>query len=140
MALDALAVDANVLVAAMMGGRTRDLLVRLRRAGVDLAAPEEVFREVEEHVPELAEFVRARIDQFKLAFWSLPVQRIAAGEYAVALKRAAKLIGNRDPDDIPVVALALARGICVWSNDRDLLELKGVRVVATRDVAGIFAE
>lgn len=140
MVIDALAVDANILVAAMMGGRTRDLLVRLRRAGVDLAAPEEVLGEVEEHIPELAEFVRAQIDQFKLAFWSLPVQRVAAGEYAEALKRAVGLVGNRDPDDAPVVALALTRGIPVWSNDRDLKELEGVCVVTTRDVAGMFPE
>ena len=135
-----MAVDANVLVAAMLGGRTRDLLVRGRRAGLTLITAVEVIREVEEHIPEQAEYVGVRPDSLKLALWSLPVESVANAEYASQMAHAADLMKDRDPDDAPLVALALTRDIPVWSNDRDFRGLPGIRVMTTVDVARMIAE
>ena len=41
------------------------------------------------------------------------------------------MIGKRDPDDVELVALALALGCPVWSNDNDLVELKEIEVYPT---------
>jgi predicted nucleic acid-binding protein len=35
------------------------------------------------------------------------------------IAEASRRIGNRDPDDIPILALALALSIPLWSNDKD---------------------
>ncbi len=133
---ETLAVDANIMVAAMMGGRTRDLISRIRRSGTDLLTVPEAYREVEEHLAELAGYVGAHPDQFRLALWSLPVRRVIHADYSAGLERAAALVGARDPDDAPLVALALAQGIPIWSNDRGLTGLhgKGIEVYTTRQV------
>lgn len=138
MPVNALAVDANVLVAAMMGGRTRDLMVRVRRAGIDLVSTEETFQEVEAHLPELAEAAGARVEQFKLALWSMPVERSAREAYQGMMGRALEMMKGRDLEDAPIVALSLSRGIPVWSNDRDLAGLKGTQRLTTREVAALI--
>jgi predicted nucleic acid-binding protein len=137
--IEALAVDANILVPAMMGGRTRDLMVRLALLPMDLQAPEDALIEVEDHIVDLAGYVRARIDAFRLALASIPVRRIPRSEYARELQTAKELIKKRDPDDAPVVALALARGIPIWSNDKDLKSLKHVSVFTTRELAALLS-
>lgn len=40
-------------------------------------------------------------------------------EYATKLESAKRAIARRDPDDVPLLALALAFGVPVWSNDND---------------------
>ena len=135
MDIKTLAVDANILVPAMMGGRTRDLIVHLAVVPIELQAPEDAFIEVEDHVVDLTGYVRARIDAFRLALASVPVLRVLRRAYEHELERAKELTKKRDPDDAPVVALALAKGIPIWSNDKDL---KAIRIFTTRDLATIF--
>jgi hypothetical protein len=51
-----------------------------------------------------------------------PVTIVEEAVYASARPRAHKLIGQRDPDDVDVLALVLHLGLPLWSNDNDFEE------------------
>jgi predicted nucleic acid-binding protein len=52
-----------------------------------------------------------------LAVATLPVSAMARKIYASQIAEATRRIGQRDPDDIPILALTLK--IPLWSNDKD---------------------
>jgi predicted nucleic acid-binding protein len=60
----------------------------------------------------------------------LVITECAVQRYRKFLSEAARLIGKRDPDDVELLALALALGIPIWSNDRDF-EVAGVECYTT---------
>ena len=122
----------------MLGGRTRDLIVRLALVPIELQAPHDVLIEVEDHLVDLAGYVRARIDSFRMALASLPVRRFPRRDYEHELERARALTSLRDPGDASVVALALCRRIPVWSNDKDLRVVKEIQLFTTRDLFAMF--
>jgi predicted nucleic acid-binding protein len=51
-------------------------------------------------------------------------------DYAAAIPEAKKRIEQRDPDDVELLALALAFNIPVWSNDNDF-EDAGIQWLTT---------
>lgn len=67
-------------------------------------------------------------------FQRLPVKACQPSIYGAEVMKAEQLIGLRDPDDVPVVALALALGYPVWTNDRDFDDLPGVATVSTAEL------
>ena len=112
-----LAADANVLLAAVLGGR----------AGLILGSPqieeivtaETTFAEVEEYAVVLAKKKRLPADLLLLAVASLPVTIVEPEAYARSVSEAKRRIGRRDPDDVDILALAIQFQIPVWSNDKD---------------------
>ena len=127
-----LAADANVLLAAVLGGR----------AGLILASAEieEIFtaqvtlaEEVEEYAAVLAKKRRLPTDLLLLAVTSLPVTIVDRAAYANSLSEARRRIGRRDPDDVDILALAIQFQIPVWSNDRDFEDC-GVQLYTTEDL------
>jgi predicted nucleic acid-binding protein len=54
-----------------------------------------------------------------LAVAALPVSVVERETYARTVAQARRLIGQRDPDDIEILALALHLKIPLWSNDND---------------------
>lgn len=126
-----LAADANVLLAAILGGR----------AGLILASPkvdeilttEPTLAEVQEYAAVLAVKKRLSADLLLLAVASLPVSVVPQKEYASRMAEARRRIGRRDPDDAPLLALALKFDVPVWSNDKDFAET-GVPWYTTEDL------
>ena len=115
-----LVLDANIFIRAVFGFRVRQLLESYE----DLASfysPETCFQEAQEYIPQLAQ--RRKINVL-LAFSVLEeLQRIV-----VAVDRslyegyegpARERVRGRDPDDWPVVAVALMLGLPVWTEDQD---------------------
>lgn len=49
----------------------------------------------------------------------LAVRECEPEEYATKLEAAKRAIAKRDPDDVELLALALAFSVPVWSNDSD---------------------
>ena len=49
----------------------------------------------------------------------LAVRECEPREYAAKLEAAKRAIARRDPEDVDLLALALAFGVPVWSNDSD---------------------
>lgn len=132
-------VDTSVLyAAAIRDSRVRSLLMR---PGVEWAAPPSARRELLEHADEIAEEMRAsREDASKFLEKLLGVvDEVAIGPDDPEAETARRLIGGRDPTDIPFVALALRiSALGVWSLDRDFDAIPGVRRLSTGDIAALF--
>lgn len=65
------------------------------------------------------------------AFNLLRLDAVQKETYSEQIPAALDLIGKRDPDDVELVALALALRCPVWSNDNDLVELKEIEAYPT---------
>ena len=95
--------------------------------------------EVAEHVPTLAE--RRGLDAALLlaALSVMPVDWQAPAVYESHREEAERRIAQRDPEDWPTVALALARSLPIWSQDRDM-EDAGVAVCTTGELLDSIRE
>jgi predicted nucleic acid-binding protein len=115
-----LVADANVLLAAVLGGRAKAIL---EHPEIDeLLTAEPTLAEVQEYAVILARKRRLSLDTLLLAVAALPVTVVEQATYSSSLPQARKLIANRDPDDVDVLALALQGDLPVWSNDNDFEE------------------
>ena len=112
-----LAADANVLLAAVLGGRAR-LILQDPRIEEVLTVPT-IVAEVEEYAGILARKKRLSEDLVLLAVAALPVTVVDQAAYADAIPNAKQRMGARDPDDVDLLALALTFELPVWSNDKD---------------------
>jgi len=109
--------DANVLLAAALGGRARLILAHAEIEEVLTA--ETTLAELEEYAAVLARKRRLPIDLLLLAVASLPVTIVEREAYASSISEARRRIGRRDPDDVDILALAIQFHIPIWSNDKD---------------------
>lgn len=112
-----LAADANVLVAAVLGGRARLVLQHPKIR--EVLSAEAALAEVQEYALILARKKRLSIDLVLLAVASFPVTIVRRETYANSISEAKRRIGRRDPDDVEILALALHFQIPLWSNDKD---------------------
>lgn len=112
-----LTADANVLLAAVLGGRAKLILGSTQIE--EILTAETTFEEVEEYAIVLAKKRRLPADLLLLAVASLPVTIVERQAYARSVSEAKRRIGRRDPDDVDILALALQFQIPVWSNDKD---------------------
>jgi hypothetical protein len=80
---------------------------------------EPIIAEVQEYAVHLAREKGLAEDLVLLAVGALPVKISARTEYKASISEAEKRIAKRDPDDVELLALAMALSIPVWSNDRD---------------------
>ena len=123
-----LVADANVLLAAVLGGRARDVL---KHPDIEeLLTAEVTLAEVQEYAVILARKRRLSLDILLLAIAALPVTVVEQAVYASALARARRLIARRDPNDVDVLALALHMKLPLWSNDNDF-EATGIEWYTT---------
>jgi predicted nucleic acid-binding protein len=110
------AADANVLLSAVLGYAALRVFTQ---ADVSVLTTRSVLQEVREYLPLLAKkydmLPQALEGQLRL----LAVRECELGEYATKLEAAKRAIGRRDPHDVELLALAMAFGVPVWSNDRD---------------------
>jgi predicted nucleic acid-binding protein len=132
--------DANVVLSALIGGRAR--LIFASRRGPACVAAEAVAEEVAEHLPGLAK--RRGLDAGLLlaALSVMPVEWLGAAVYEPQRREAQRRMAQRDPEDWPTAALALARSLPIWSQDKDF-GVSGLTVYTTgelldaiEDVAG----
>jgi predicted nucleic acid-binding protein len=96
-------------------------------------AAQAVAEEVAEHLPALAE--RRGLDvALRLAALSvMPGEWQPPEVYEPQREEAERRMAGRDPEDWPTVALALARSLPIWSQDKDL-EAAGVALYTTGDL------
>jgi predicted nucleic acid-binding protein len=128
--LEKLAVDANPILSALIGGKARDVFLS---EGISLYTTHFNFEEVEKYIPRLSIQRGLPIDDLYLALSMVPVIVCDEEFYKSKSKQAARLIGKRDPDDRHLLALALELQCPLWSNDRDFEGL-GVKIYTTTDL------
>lgn len=116
----ALVVDANILVRAVLGKRVREVIEKY--AGqVSFFVPEVAYAEAEEHLPALV--IKRGGDPGKVLVFlrSLAglVDVIGCEVYGEFEAEARERLGQRDPEDWPILASALAIGCPIWTEDTD---------------------
>ena len=116
----ALVVDANILVRAVLGKRVRDVIER-HVGQASFFVPDVAFAEAEEHLPALV--IKRGGDPGKaLAFLrSLAglVDLIGSEVYGEFEAEARERLRERDPEDWPILASALAIDCPIWTEDTD---------------------
>jgi len=136
----ALVIDANILVRAVLGRRVREILETYAEQA-SFFVPEAAYAEAEEHVPALV--VRRGGDPEKAVRFlrSLRdlVDLIGSEVYGDFESSARERLGDRDPEDWPILASALAIGCPIWTEDTDFFGC-GVPTWTTSRVAVFLRE
>jgi predicted nucleic acid-binding protein len=89
-----------------------------------------VAEEIAEHLPTLAAKRGLDTSLLLAALSVIPVEWAPADAYEPHREEAQRLMTARDPDDWPTVALALARSLPIWSQDKDM-EAAGLTLYTT---------
>lgn len=126
-----LVVDANPLLAALLGGRAREVF--FSRA-FEFCSPQITLFEVAKYIPNVAAKVGLSEIHLYREFQLLPIEACQPTIYEHHQVEAASLIAPRDPQDVPVLALAIARQLSIWSNDNDFAGLEGITVFKTSEL------
>ena len=126
--IEKLAVDANPILSAIIGGKARSVF--LNAAHISFYTTLFNFKEVEKYIPVLASKRSLPLDDLYLALSTLPISVCDVEFYKNTLKKAESLIGDRDPDDIHLLGLALKLSCPIWSNDKDFDDV-GIMIYST---------
>lgn len=114
--LRSVAADSNVLLSAVEGRAARRVL---HTTGLVVVTTEENVAEVLVYLPDFIGRTGFSEEALRQIFAALPIEIFPKAAYASHLVEARSLLAARDPDDVPLAALALKLGIPVWSNDHD---------------------
>lgn len=126
-----LAVDATPLISAILGSRAREIIYSER---FEFHSPQPTLFEVPKHIRWLAsELEKSELTLYE-GFQLFPITACQPADYDHEMDRATELIGHRDPLDIPLLALALARDYPIWSDDRDFEGIAEIRLLKTADL------
>lgn len=128
-------VDANPLVSALLGGRADAIIAT---GQFELYSTQFTLFEVAKYLPRLAMKLDCSELQLFEAFEHLPVEACQPSAYIDQVERAQLLIGTRDERDVPLLALALARGYPIWSDDRDFEGIVEIQLFKTADLVARF--
>ena len=117
----ALVLDANILVRAVLGKPVRDLMEAYSGRAA-FFVPEAAYAEAEEHLSALVakrggDPQKALVFLHALSGLVKLIGRETYGEFEVVAR---ERLGQRDPDDWPVVAVALLLDLPIWTEDQDL--------------------
>ncbi|MBI5196690.1 MAG: PIN domain nuclease [Nitrospirae bacterium] len=129
--IEKLAVDANPILSAIIGGNSRTVFLTTENIVFYTTAFN--LKEVEKYIPVLAEKRDIPLEDLYLAVSMLPILVCGSEVYKDKINKAQVMLGERDPDDIHLLALSLKLGCPIWSNDKDFGEL-GVTVYTTLDL------
>ena len=116
-----LVIDANILIRAVLGRRVKDTIIS-HVEDVDFFAPEVAFDDAEEHLPAvLTRFDRDAEIEPALAFLNQLRSLVAMvpEEAYLDIKDEALARIQRDPDDWPVLAVAMLLDCPIWTEDND---------------------
>jgi predicted nucleic acid-binding protein len=116
-----IAADSNVILSAAVARAASRVFQRSK--GLKIVTTDANIEEIQMHLPALATqygLEEADVDE---NLGALPLTIYPFAFYASHLAEARRYLGQRDPSDIPLAALALKLEIPIWSNDRDFEEL-----------------
>ena len=121
----------------MLGGRARQIIFSKQ---FEYYSPQATLFELPKHIPWLASRLRKPELELFEEFQLLPIVALQPSAYDHQVDRATTLIGQRDPLDIPLLALGLARGYPIWSDDRDFEGIEVIRLFKTADLISRLAQ
>lgn len=115
-----LILDANILIRAVLGAKVRDLIIA-NYERVDFFTPDVCVADAEKYLPELFKKRSQPSDPALKVLSALTnfIQVIDAGIYKEYASEAQRRMENRDTDDWPIAASALALNGAIWTEDKD---------------------
>jgi len=119
--LRSVAADANVLLSAVIGRAARRVFEGAPQLRV--VTTQITLAEVRRYLPMMAAKYGLILEKLERDLTLLPIQVFSEPHYRSRLAEAGRHLANRDPDDVPLAALALTLQIPIWSNDKDLDEV-----------------
>lgn len=136
----ALVIDANILVRAVPGRRVREIIETYDEQ-MSFFVPEVEYAEAEEHLPALVIRRGGEPEKAVRCLRSLRglVELIGNEVYGDHESTARERLGDRDPEDWPILASALAIGCPIWTEDTDFFGC-GVPTWTTSRVAVFLRE
>lgn len=113
--------DANILIRAVLGRHVRQLLESYASRGFRFYAPDTAYAEAARHLhPLLRKRNKPDADvSATLEYLQYLVEPIDQDIYGVFEKGARQRLRERDEQDWPVLAAALALSCAIWTEDRD---------------------
>lgn len=119
--------DANVILSAVTG---KAALRVFTESDLKVSIAKPTLDEVREYVPDMARQydVAQEVLQGQLTLLALEVYDPA--DCRATFQKAERLMKDRDPEDVDVVALALKLQAPIWSNDKDM-DASGLDVYTT---------
>ncbi len=129
-----LVLDANIIIRAVFGERVRPILEHFEHAA-DFYSPDVCFDDARRYVSDLCNDRRldAGLSLSVLNQVGKLVSLVDRSLYLDREEEARKRIQDRDPDDWPVVAVALLLDFPVWTEDADFFGA-GVATWTTKTV------
>ena len=115
-----LVIDANILIRSVLGTRVRTLLAKYG-ATVEFFTSDTAYTEARKHLPEILTKRRIPVEPALSLLESLQqvVQPVELDTYQGFEQEARQRLSERDLDDWPVLATALALRCPIWTEDRD---------------------
>ena len=114
--LKRIAADSNVILSACLGKRALRIFTE---TGIEVITTAYNIEEVEEYLPHLALKYGLNPTLVNLQLTMLPLLSFPGNYYKAKVSLAKKYIGQRDPEDIHLLALAIKEEVPIWSNDGD---------------------
>lgn len=138
MSNNAIVLDSNILIRAVLGKRVRELIVE-HASSIRFFAPDIAYADARKYLPPLLEKrgVRAEAAMRVLDGLAAIVHAIDADVYLGMKQQALERIERRDADDWPILACAMTLGCPVWTEDTDFFGT-GVATWTTDRVALYF--
>lgn len=132
-----LVIDTNIVFAAIVKNSvSRHLLLN---SNLILYSPEGLISELEEHKEEIRRKSGLGKEKYNelMAILLSKIKLVSKESIAPFLKNALEF--SPDEDDSPFLALCLAKGIPLWSNDKPLKERQSVvRVLSTSELFSVM--
>lgn len=126
-----IAVDANPILAALLGGYARTVLFDPRFCFVTTAF---TLTEVVRYLPVVEKKSGIPLVELETAIALLPLQQYDRATYSAIVEEAERRMKHIDPDDVDILALVLHFEALLWTHDSHFDKIQPpVKIVQTKD-------
>lgn len=125
-----IAVDANPIISALIGGISREILFNHR---FDFITTEYSINEVGKYLPFISEKSGVGLQEIQEMLSLLPIKIYSLRHYKSLIGMANKIIGNIDEKDVDILALSFKEDCFLWSEDKHFRN-KEIKLIRTKDL------
>ena len=122
------AVDANIILSALLGGKSSAILFDGRFTFI---TTDFTILEVEKFLLRFAKKLHLPISELETAIELLPIQSYSTTFYSHQVLAAEKMISHIDSKDVDILALALHFNCYLWSQDKDFDQTGYTKILKT---------
>ena len=109
-------VDANILISALLGGKSRFILFDPK---FEFITTQFTLQEVEKYISFISKKSGISESEISEAINLIPLTVISRNKYKKFIKESTKIMMDIDKNDIEILALYLKERTYLWSEDKD---------------------